>query len=168
MRKYATASLLMAALLALASLPAGATDDGCGGHRRGAVVGGTPCCDRCGCACDCLQKVCLVVCEIKKETKTCWCVECQEIGLLMPGHRGCCDQCQPPPRCGRTKCVKKLVKKEYQVDVPVYKCVVRYLCPACLGNESAGGPAVAPKLPAAPAPSPAPSAVPTPPSKPLK
>jgi hypothetical protein len=111
-----------------------------------------------------------VVCEIKKETKTCWCVEYKEIGLLMPGHRDCCDcdQCQPPPRCGRTKCVQKLVKKEYQVDVPVYKCVVRYVCPACLGGGSAAAPGAATKLPSAPAPSPEPSALPAPPSKPAK
>ncbi len=127
MRKYPAALLLMAALLGLAGLPAGATDDGCG-------TSGTACCDRCGCPCDCLQKVCQVVCEIKKETKTCWCVECREIGLLMPGHRDCCDPCQPPPRCGRTKCVKTLVKKEYQVDVPVYRCVVLHVCPTCLGG----------------------------------
>ncbi len=28
--------------------------------------------------------------------------------------------------------MKKLVKKEYQVEVPVYKCVVRHLCCECL------------------------------------
>ena len=153
MRRYATALLLMAALLGLASLPAGATDDGCG-------ASGSACCDRCGCPSDCLQKVCQVVCEIKKETKTCWCVECQEFCLLMPGHRDCCDQCQPPPRCGRTKCVKKLVKKEYQVDVPVYKCVVRYLCPACCKSGSTDFPRTAPNPPPAPA---APATPPAPP-----
>ena len=74
-----------------------------------------------------------MVCEIKKETKTCWCVEEQEICTLLPGcHHDCDDCCQPPPRCGKPKCVKKLVKKEYQVETPVYKCVVRYVCPACL------------------------------------
>jgi hypothetical protein len=79
---------------------------------------------------------------MKKEKKTCWCVECQEICPLMPGCRDCCDKC-PPPRCGRPKTVKKLVKKEYEVEVPVYKCVVRHLCQASSdseqGDESSGG-----------------------------
>ena len=93
----------------------------------------------------CVKQVCQIVCEMKKETKTCWCVECKEICPLMPGcHHGCCD-C-PPPRCGHPKCVKKLVKKEYQVDVPVYKCVVLHLCPECCNGGSTNVPATAPVL----------------------
>ncbi len=42
-------------------------------------------CDQCGRHVACVQTTCQVVCEIKKETKTCWCVECQEICPLMPG-----------------------------------------------------------------------------------
>ena len=117
-------SLILLAALALAGRGAGAGDNACGG--------GT-CCDRCGCQTACLQKVCQVVCEMKKETKSCWCVECQEICPLMPGRRDCSGDC-PPPRCGNPKCVKKLVKKEYQVEVPVYKCVVLNLCPQCCGT----------------------------------
>jgi len=73
----------------------------------------------------------------------------------------CCDPCKtrcpPPPRCGHTKCVKKLVKKEYEVEVPVYKCVVKHLCDGCCKAEPAPAPpatkakaAAAPSLPPAP------------------
>ncbi len=137
------------AILGLMGRPA-AADDSCG----------QTCCDKCGCPCDCLQKTCQLVCEIKKEKKTCWCVEYQEFCTLMPGCPHLCDECADPPHCGRSKCVKKLVKKEYQVDVPVYKCVVRYLCPAC----SNGAP---PNIPnAAPQPQSAPAAPVTPPVPP--
>lgn len=114
------------------------------------------CCDRCGCHAACVQKVCQVVCEMKKETKTCWNVECQEVCPLMPGCRcGSCDcKCPPPPRCGNPKCVKKLVKKEYQVEKPVYRCVVKNLCADCCGGGSGGAvvPTSAPKMQVKPAP----------------
>jgi len=68
-------------------------------------------------------KDCQLVCEVKKETKTCWCVEQQESALCCQGaHHDCDDCCQPLLVVGKPKCVKKLVKKEYQVEVPVYKC----------------------------------------------
>ena len=102
-----SAMILLLTVLVLGSRPATATD--CAG-------GTTCCCDQCGRQVPCVEKTCQVVCEMKKETKTCWCVECQEICPLMPGcHHGCCD-CPPPPRCGHPKCVKKAVKKEYQVE----------------------------------------------------
>ena len=113
-----SAIILLATILALGSRPTTATDG----------AGGTICCDQCGRHVPCVEKTCQVVCEIKKETRTCWCVECQEICPLMPGCHRCCHEC-PPPRCGHPRCAKKLVGKEYQVEVPVYKCVVRHLCP---------------------------------------
>jgi len=128
------------AALGLAGQHAGASDDTCG----------QTCCDQCGCPAACLQKTCQVVCEVKKEKKTCWCVECSEICPLMPGRRDCCSECPPPPRCGDPKCVKKLVKKEYQVEVPVYKCVVRHVCPDCFsGGSTNSAPSAAPNPPAA-------------------
>jgi hypothetical protein len=153
-----SASILLLTVLALGSRSVAATD----------CAGRTTCCDQCGCRAVCVQKTCQVVCEIKKETKTCWCVECQEICPLMPGcHHGCCE-CPPTPRCGHPKCVKKLVKKEYQVEVPVYKCVVRRLCSDCCKSGSTDAPSTAPNPPLAPAAAaipPAPS-VPTPPPSP--
>jgi hypothetical protein len=143
-----SATILLLTLLVLGSRAAIATN----------CAGGTTCCDRCGRHTACVEKACQVVCEVKKETKTCWCVECQEICPLMPGHHdGCCD-CPPPPRCGHPKCVKKLVKKEYQVEVPVYKCVVLHLCPECANGKSTELPVSSPK------PSPAPTTAPMPPA----
>lgn len=110
--------------------------------------GGSECCAACGRHVACAQKTCQIVCDVKKEKKSYWCVECEEICTLLPGRREC-GECSPPPRCGSSKCVKKLVKKEYSVEVPVYKCVVLYLCPDCAAGQSA--PSASP-VPAAPAP----------------
>jgi hypothetical protein len=158
------ATLVLLTLIGLGGQPSIGAD--CGGSTQ------TCKCDRCGCHAACVEKTCQVVCEVKKETKTCWCVECKDICPLMPGCRkecrcgcheqnGCeehCSKCKsnPPPRCGHPKCVKKLVKKEYQVEVPVYKCVVQHLCSQCCGGEATAveAPKGAPK--ASPAPTPAP------------
>lgn len=139
--------ILLAAVVAFGSHLAVAADCAVEGTR----------CDGCGCRAACVDKCCQVVCEMKKETKTCWCVECEEICPLMPGcHDGCCD-C-PPPRCGHPKCVKKLVKKEYQVEKPVYKCVVRHLCASCCSGGSADAPSAAPNPAATPTAAPIPPA----------
>jgi hypothetical protein len=75
------------------------------------------------------------------------------------GQAGCdgcagkgCDKCPVPPRCGHPRTVKKLVKKEYEVDKPVYKCVTKYLCDGCCGAQPAGVKAASAAPPAAPAP----------------
>jgi len=104
-------------------------------------------CNGCG-------KACQVVCEMKKVKKTVWEVECEEFCAPLPNcekrccHKGCgescgggCDEggccgdvcgsaCRPvvPPKCGKVRCRKKLVKKEITCEVPVYKCVV---CGSC-------------------------------------
>ena len=131
--------LLLLIAVGLGNQAAGTKGETCENASGGAC--GQTCCDCCGCPCNCLQKTCQLVCETKKETKTCWCVEEQEFCTLMPGcHHDCDDCCQPLPRCGKSKCVKKLVKKEYQVETPVYKCVVRYVCPTCLNGGSASLP----------------------------
>jgi hypothetical protein len=156
--------IVLLTVLVLGSQPAIAAD---------CSAGTTTCCDRCGRHAACVEKACQVVCEMKKETKTCWQVECVEMCPLMPGCRqgcsGCCNDCKstPSPRCGHPKCVKKLVKKEYQVEVPSYKCVVCHLCPDCCNDGSTGSPTAAPNTkskPTSPALPPQPSA-PLPPSK---
>jgi hypothetical protein len=122
-----TLALTLLAALVLSGRPAAASD----------AIGEPNCCARCGCHVCCSQKTCQLVCGVKKETRTSWSVQCQEFCPLLPGcyaHR--CDECQPPPRCGRPKCVKTLVKHEYEVEVPVYKCVVLYLCPRCVNHET--------------------------------
>jgi hypothetical protein len=143
---------------ALMAAPAAVADDACG----------FACCDQCGRRCDCLQKTCQLVCEVKKEKKTCWCVDIQEFCTLMPACPHLCHQCPDPPHCGKEKCVKKLVKKEYEASVPVYKCVVRYVCPACLNGGAANPPNAAPSPPSAPTVAPASPAppMPSPPSNP--
>jgi hypothetical protein len=144
--------LLILAALGLAIRPAAAKDD----------AGGTNCCAGCGRHAACVQKTCQLVCEVKKETKTYFCVTCEEFCPLLPGHRDRCECGQPEPRCGHSKCVKKLVKKEYQVEVPIYKCVVVYLCPACVSGDT---PAAAPAAPSKPPLAPLPP-TPRPPAKP--
>jgi len=121
--------------------------------------GESACCDRCGCHAACVRKTCQVVCGVKKEAKTSWSVKCEEFCPLMPGCHHGCDECQPLPRCGHPKCVKKLVKKEYEVEVPIYKCVVRNLCSNCCRGES-------PETPEPPAAPPQRLALPPPPDSP--
>ena len=124
------------------------------GARSGIAAdcaGGLACCDQCGRQVACVETICQVVCEVKRETKSCWCVECEEFCPLMPGCHSRCDECPPPPRCGNPKCVKKLVRKEYQVEVPIYRCVVRHLCPDCCNGGSTDSPRTVPNPPSAPA-----------------
>jgi len=172
--------LSLAALAAIVS--AASAKDDCGP----AALGDPGCCARCERHAPCQKKTCQVVCEMKKEKKHKWAVECTEFCPLLPGCKdrsrdpgcgdpgcgdpgcadpgqGCGGKCDPPPRCGRHKCVKKLVKKEYEVEVPVYKCVVQYLCDGC-GKAEPAAPAAgpAPKAAAAPPLPPVPPAPPAP------
>ena len=121
------------------------------------------CCARCGSHAACVQKVCQIVCDVKKEVKVVWSVECREICPLMPGGHHPCDECAPLPRCGHPQTVQKLVRKERVVEIPVYRCVVTYLCPVCTGEASPAPIGVAGKpIEAAPQP-PSPPAPPLPP-----
>jgi len=136
-----------------------------------ACVGALDCCGCCGRRAPCQRKVCQVVCEVKKEKRSCWCVQTEEFCAPLPacpGHgcQGCggtcdgqhgtgdcaqggCQQCPRPPHCGPVRTRKILVKQEYEVEVPVYKCVVWYLCASCCESVAAQ---------AAPTPAPAGSA----------
>jgi len=144
------------AALVLLGQPAAAAEcgdpAGCGGPNR---------CARCGARDPCQQKVCKLVCDVKTEKKSCFCVVCEDFCPLLPtcGERTCytacgekptcaqcgsaekCD-CEPgpclrPPKCGHMHTKKILVKKDYEVKVPVYKCVVVYLCPSCCNAQGA-------------------------------
>jgi len=138
---------------------------------------GTPdCCARCSVRTHCQQFACQVVCEVKKVKKTCWVVECEEFAPLLPGCRqrcrDCCDtggcgvtscgsrsKCEVPPRCGKARVRKKLVKKSVTVEVPVYKTVVQHLCSGCCTSGcgvEAGEVAAPSAAPVAPAPAPIP------------
>jgi hypothetical protein len=78
-------------------------------------------------------------------------------------------KCLVPPKCGKVRTKKKLVKKEYKCKVPVYKCVVVYTCPGCCdpacGESGCALPATGgdDAQPAAPAPAPAEEEAPLPP-----
>ena len=126
---------------------------------------------RCG---SCGKSDCQVVCEMKTVKKTCWVVECEQICPSLPNcpKRGCCGlnfrgscddeagcgdcgkgcKSRPlvPPKCGKSRTIKKLVKKEYTCEVPVYKCVACAGCgPDGCGGEEAAPPAVPAKVPTA-------------------
>jgi len=84
-----------------------------------------PNCDRCrnGCGCGAGGQAC---CETA-------CSSCESCC-----GKSCCDPCASlrnrnyvPPKCGKVRCRKKLVKKEITCEIPVYKCVVVYACPSC-------------------------------------
>lgn len=151
-----TLALTAAACLAL-TLPAMAGDGcGCGGDP-GCSAGAR--CGQCGCHAPC-KKVCRVVCEMKKVEITCWEVKCEDFCAPLPrlcgrgcgGDPGCgdcgaepscgnCDSCKAgcgekciqPPKCGKVRSKKTLVKKTVAKEVPVYKCVVEYVCCDCSG-----------------------------------
>jgi len=123
---------------------------------------------------------CEVVCETKKVTKSCWVVEEEQFCPLLPGHcrplRGACDPCGEtcdtgcddgcgdevtPPRCGMCRTRKKLVKKTWTVEVPVYKCVPCDAPDCCEATGCGAGPVdAAPATPADELP-PAPAVAPT-------
>jgi hypothetical protein len=95
---------------------------------------------------------------MKKVPMTRWNYECEDVCTLLPGvmfdlsplHSkdccvdGCCEGCRHgadadcPPRPGKCRTVKHLVLEEYDVEMPVYKCVVRYCCAGC-GDTIADG-----------------------------
>lgn len=130
-----------------------------GQASAGDCCGAPDCCAACGGRRPCQKKVCEVVCGTETVKKYCWCVEHEEFCVPLPGcgprRRTCvscdapncdgsCDTCCEsggkrswfsiclvPPKCGRVRCRKKLVKKEYECEVPVYECVVKYLCGDC-------------------------------------
>ncbi len=167
----ALATLTMCAALAAAN-DRGATAS-CGALDR---------CADCGCRAACQPRVCQIVCGTQKIKKHCWCIEYEGFCPLLPrlgdgggcrdcaegcGNTACGGQCgegctrDVTPQCGRPKTVQRLVKKEYECEVPQYKCVVKYLCDDCGGKAAPGSPAApapapkaAPALPANPKPSP--------------
>jgi hypothetical protein len=126
----------------------------------------------------CNARTCKVVCEMVKVKKTVWVVECEEFCPMFPGCRpktchadcgeGCsedlaCGTCRGkdpcaavqnrtivPPKCGKTRYRKKLVKKVVTCEVPVYRCVVADCCSTCGMGEAApvAAPAASRKVPA--------------------
>lgn len=150
MRRLPLATLLVLGLLMAAGLLA--AQDTC--RAAGEEMCGSPhCCGCCGRGGAC-KVGCRLICTVKEEKKTVWDVQCESMCLVLPGcgpaHKVCpsddcgeCtgkdhDDCMPslckwlvPPKCGRERCVKKLVKREVTVKVPTYKCVPCYVCDEC-------------------------------------
>ncbi len=83
---------------------------------------------------------------------------CGECGGCELGCEATCgkETCVVPPECGKVRTKKILVKKEYEVEVPVYKTVVKNLCGECGCNPDVIGPQPAPGPTTAPAPAPLP------------
>lgn len=132
-----------------------------GGVRSAGSRVGTPsCCGDCGCNAKCRQVTCQIVCGTKKVEKLCWDVKCENYCLPIPvlgsalhkAHAskcgpGCdaCEDCRrgdgcgirdiatcsPDVTCGHLRTKKKLMVRKITVEVPVYKCKLRYLCGAC-------------------------------------
>lgn len=173
---------LAAVLLMAESAPAG----DCGPASNG----GADCCARCGCKAACQPKVCQVVCDKKKEKKVRWVVKCEDFCAPLPslggrccGECGTCESCQGdagcatcaksgeccptckqkklvPPKCSKVRTKKILIREEYEVEVPVYKCVVKYLCGECCGAGAGKSSAESPTP--TPAPKPATAVPPAP------
>lgn len=79
------------------------------------------CCPRCG-------EACYRTVSVGKEKKHCWVVDTKTICIpkvRFPWERdrdkdGCCKKGCPSPKSGRTKCVRVLLKCEYECEVCKY------------------------------------------------
>ncbi len=109
-------------------------------------------CGGCGCQ-RCMERVCRIVCATKDVKTTVYTVECEDFCTLGPSCNVVCEStgCEPgcgpacstgcghdgaplrAPTCGRAYTKRKLVKREITKKVPIYKCVVEYVCPDCGG-----------------------------------
>ena len=169
-------TLTVVACLALtqqASAGGGGTPSSCGGCGCGGPCQRKVCQVVCGtktitkyCWCVECEEFCapLPGCRPCSKTVTCDVPTCADGGCCDPCVDGCCDPCggkrscfsipMAVPKCGPVRCRKVLVKKEYTCEVPVYECVVKYLCPDCCAAEEEAVPKVeqepAPPLPPAP------------------
>ena len=113
--RYTAFALLLIGCLWAASVPAG-EPVGKSGHGRCLF------CPRC-------SEPCFPSVTTEAETRHCWDVECKTIciprvrfpweGGGLKGGKGICG-CLPP-KCGKAKCVKGLMKCEYECDVCKYK-----------------------------------------------
>ena len=125
--------------------------------RPEACYGSPDRCCRCGTCCPCFRYS-VIVRETKTVTKHRWACPWKDIGVprptfekLLPGGytstdgcwgAGCAggdcqavgcsgENCEPMPRCGKIYPARRLMKQEYTVEVPVYKCIVLYRCADC-------------------------------------
>ena len=95
------------------------------------------------CGCHQLKKICKVVPDVKKVTKTSYVVECEDVCLPGKSHYeqrlvtdpNCVDlqrlDLVKIPTCDRIVTKKKLKKTTTTVDKPGWKCVVETVCCQC-------------------------------------
>jgi hypothetical protein len=123
---------------------------------------GNGCCDRCPqCGC-CMEPVCHMTCDTKKETVHTYGCHCKWI-CLPPVTPACgCDRCDngngngngEDCGCCQIRCVHKLVVCPVTKETPVKKCTVLWTCPkcgygpCCDGSAAPANPAPAPSAPA--------------------
>jgi len=108
---------------------------GCGALHK--CLGGGCCDDGCG---SCCESDC---CEDDYCGESCG----SGCGDLCESVRKANADCAAPPKCGKMRCKKKLLRKEIECEVPVYKCVVVDCGPAGTCGVPCGetaAPAVAP------------------------
>jgi len=133
----------MRSLLALLAILGGVAAASLSAAEEAAVPAAPPtCCHHCGCGQ--LKKVCKMVPGVKKETKTKWVVECEDVCLPGPsckvGER-CVPDCEAhggtrkeniwEPNCGMIVTKKKLKAISETVEKPIMKCVVETICVQC-------------------------------------
>lgn len=110
------------------------------------------CCDHCGCDDGC-QKVCRVICEVKKVPKITYDCECEDV--CVPGPSRCttvCDECGHKqkvftPTCGKVYTRTKVVKHETFEEKCTYRWVVERLCCGCAQRCAAADRAAAAENP---------------------
>ncbi len=152
--------LTLAACLLMAYPAAGQS---CRGGSNGCGVGSVDSCGHCGVRAHCQKKTVRVVCDLKKVKQICWAVECETFRPPIPvgyGKKSNCEPCRDlrggcgDASCGsrgvrthglavacapgRRRVKKKLMMREIEVEIPVYKAEVRYLCPTCRSGCDSG------------------------------
>ncbi len=97
---------------------------------------------------------CEPITECEEQARESQCDTCKPKGVLSRWIEQLTEKPLPiiTPRPGQPRAVKKLVKKEYVIEKPVYRTVVQYVCGECLGIRPRG--ACEPPTCELPAPSP--------------
>ncbi|GAB6165825.1 hypothetical protein JCM19992_18250 [Thermostilla marina] len=178
--KFVRMSLALAIALAMGQFAS--ADIGClGAPNHCAECGRNAPCQKKVCRIECGTKTITKHCWCVEEEDMCTmlprlgdpckssCTACGEPGCGEVGcEAGCSNGCEKcgglrqlgckpdkivPPKPGRARTTRRLVKKEYTIEVPVYKTVVEYVCGACGAEEAAP---VEEKAPTQAAPEPAP------------
>ncbi len=172
--RIAATLLSMAVVLTLASSGLAAGYGGAGGCGEDVACGKVDACHGCGVAATCKKRCNVVcdVKTVKRVVWVVECEEfcvpdpCRKLDLNIDrcgrgtgakagcGSCGDCGEKDPckaltdrkytPPKCGKVRTRKILVKKEITCEIPIYKCVVVDSCGSCgdgeiISDEGSGG-----------------------------